>query len=146
MELVTGQMEINALQTHLDKIKAEHNQSTGALQETRLRADEEQRRRMELEQEHQKLENEYDMLYAYSNEQTAVLEQAQMVPNGVDPSQFEAIRTKKALFRPSIKGGKRSIVRSLGGLSEFADHMRQLSNVSAALQSGQLNFQYDEKE
>jgi len=144
--LETNNMEISSLQERLDQLSAEHHKSTGALQETRLRADEEQRQRLETESKLRELENQYDMLCAYSNEQAQVLEQAQMVPAGVDPQQFEAVKTKRALFRPSNAGNKRSIVRSLGGMDEFAEHMRTLSNVSGALRSGRLNFQYDEKD
>jgi len=145
--LDTKDLEIKTLREALDQIKAENNQNSGALRELRIREQEERRGRMELEQNYEKLTNEYDMLLSYANEQAQVLEQAQMVPSGVDPQLFEAVRTKQKLFRPSVTPtGKRSIVRSLGGLSDFADHMRQLSNISENLRSGKLGFQYDEKD
>jgi len=143
--LETNNMEISSLQERLDKLREQHDRSAGALQETRLRAEEEQRQRLEAESKLRELENQYDMLYAYSNEQAQVLEQAQMVPAGVDPQQFEAVKTKKALFRHSNAGNKRSIVRSLGGMDEFAEHMRTLSNVSGLLRSGRIAYQYDDE-
>ena len=144
-ELATSNLEIARLQEHLEKLKAEHHQNTGALQETRLRADQEQTQRLELEQQHNELLNQYDMLYAYSHEQAQVLEQMEP-PLGVDPQEFEAVKTKKALFRPSNAGGgknQRSIVNSIGGLHEYVEHVRKLSNMSEQMRSGVF---YDEKD
>lgn len=85
------------------------------------------------------------MLMAYSNEQAQVLDMAEFAPTGVDPQKFEAVKNKKSLF-VNPHGGSRSIVQSMGGLSEFADHMRTLSNVTDALQSGAMRFANDMKD
>jgi len=131
-------VEIDKLREELERVKASANQQKGALEELRLTHEEEQRKRIELEQEYQRLGNEYDMLMAYSNEQAQVLEMAEFVPTGIDPQKFEAVKNKKIQFTGQNRGASRSFVQSMGGLSDVLGHMKTLSNMSDALRSGAM--------
>eukprot|EP01083_Nonionella_stella_P024401 67379_1 len=139
-------VEIDRLRSELETIKEKYNVNKGAVDELRSRADDEQRQRVELQSEYQKLLNEYDMLMAYSNEQAQVLDMAEFVPTGIDPEKFEMVKNKRSLFVANQRGGAggRSIVQSMGGFSEFADHMRTVSNMSQALQSGAAMFAHQD--
>eukprot|EP01084_Bolivina_argentea_P319648 554434_1 len=143
-QIETRNIEIDQLREKLVNIKEKYDKNIGAVEELRQRADDEQRQRVELEQEMQKLGNEFDMLMAYSNEQAQVLDMAEFAPTGVDPQKFEAVKNKSKLF-VNPRGGSRSIVQSMGGFSEFADHMRTISNMSDALRSGAAMFASDMK-
>jgi len=121
--------EMSRLRDLLDKAKAEANRNAGALNEAKARASEEERRRLEAEQELGDLGNAYDMLQAFSNEQSAILEQAE-VPSGVDPAALAAVKQKKSILASKPVGPIAGRNRSFGGMSEFVEHMRNLSTVS----------------
>merc|ERR1712228_464015 len=134
-------VEIDKLNKQLDVIKESDNKNKGALEELRLREEDERTKRQELETEFQKLGNEFDMLMAYSNEQAQVIDAADFGPSVVDSQKLEAVKRQRSLFQGG-RGGSRSIVQSMGGYSEFADHMKSLSTMSESLRNKAL-FQQD---
>jgi len=135
--------EVSRLREECDKLSKARTLSAQALEELHARTEEEQRRALEVQQEYQRLGNEYDMLLAYSNEQAQVLEMAEFAPTGVDPSKFEAVKNKKLQFQGG-RDSTRSFVRSMGGLSDVLGHIKTLSNVSDALRSGAMKFGGDD--
>eukprot|EP01083_Nonionella_stella_P202423 739516_1 len=62
-------VEIDRLRSELEEIKEKYNVNKGSVDELRTRADDEQRQRIELQSEYQKLLNEYDMLMEKDQEE-----------------------------------------------------------------------------
>ena len=108
----------------------------GALEEERILRQDIETSRHDLQLTLDDLRNQYDMLFSFCQEQSAVIDKAP-IPFGVNTEQYEQLKSKRILFQQP-RGGKRSVVNSFGGMSEFVSHIARLSNMSELIERGAL--------